>query len=271
MATFRRLPGNLTVRHRVCWELAAATVIFAAGCRPGFQLKRFPTNDGLYKASLREYQNHKWENAVAGFEKLTIELPARDTLLARSFWYLASAHQRQGEYLLAAQSFSRLVESFPDDSLADRAALEAARSYRRLWRKPQLDPTYGETALATYNTLLGLYPNSPLVPIANREIGELENWFAIKSYDAGMYYLRRGAYDSAILYFKDILSKWPNTPTVRDASLRLVRAYRAIRYREDASEMCTQLRRRYPSDREVRESCAGVPDALPPTQMPPAG
>ena len=32
--------------------------------------------------------------------------------------------------MLAAQSFSRLVESFPDDSLADDAALEAARSYR---------------------------------------------------------------------------------------------------------------------------------------------
>ena len=106
-----------------------------------------------------EFQHKRWDNAVSGFEKLTTDLSARDSLLPRSYWYLASAHERLGEHLLAAQSFSRLVESFPEDSLADDAALESSRSYRRLWRKPQLDPMYGETAIASYNTLIGLYPD----------------------------------------------------------------------------------------------------------------
>ena len=74
---------------------------------------------------MAEYQKHHWDNAITGFEKLTTDLPPRDSLLTRSYWYLASAHERQGEHLLAAQSFSRLVESFPEDSLADDAALEA--------------------------------------------------------------------------------------------------------------------------------------------------
>ena len=143
--------------------------------------------------------------------------------------------------LLAAQSFERLVESFPEDSLADDAGLEAARSYRRLWRKPGLDPKYGETALASYNTLIGLYPTSPLVAAAQKDIAELENWFAKKDYDAGMYYFRRKAYDSGILYFKDVLAKFANAPMARDAAMKLVEAYKAIRYREDASELCTQM------------------------------
>ena len=193
-------------------------MVGVAACRPEFQLKNFTTNDVLYKASLAEYQRHHWDNAIQGFEKLTTDLPARDTLLPRSYWYLASSHQHQDELLLAAQSFERLVESFPEDSLADDAGLDAARSYRRLWRKPGLDSKYGEQALASYNTLIGLYPTSPLVAVAQKDIAELENWFAKKDYDAGMYYFRRKAYDSGILYFKDVLAKFANAPMARDAA-----------------------------------------------------
>ena len=252
--------------YRHLWRFAAAGLLVAsAACKPDFILKKYTTNQSLYNAGLKEFNRHKWDNAIAAFEKLTLDLPARDSLLPRSYWYLATAHEKQGEHLLAAQSYSKLVESFPDDSLAPNAALEAARSYWHLWRKPSLDPTYGQTALATYNTLIGLYPTSPIIPTAQKEIAELENWFAIKNYDAGMFYLRRKAYDSAIIYFKDVLSRWPNAPKTREASLRLVDAYKAIRYREDASDLCTQLRKKYANDAEVRETCNGIPDVATPS------
>lgn len=255
---------------RTSWRLAAALAVTAVACRPQFQLKRFTTNEDLYKAGLREYERKKWDNAVTAFEKLTVELPARDSLLSRSFWYLANAHEKRDEHLLAAQSFSRLVESFPDDSLADDAALESCRSYRRLWRKPQLDPTYGETALAACHSMMALYgESSPLAPQAQKQISELENWFAIKNYDAGMYYLRRKAFDSAIQYFRYVLEHWPEAPKAKEASLRLVEAFREIRYREDASEQCTQLRRKYANDPEVREVCQGIPDSPAPTASSP--
>jgi outer membrane protein assembly factor BamD len=244
------------------WRCLAAGLLLtvSAACHADFQPNKYKKHEELFRAGLREFERHKWDNAIAAFEKLTLELPARDSLLPRSYWYLATAHERQGEHLLAAQSFSKLVESFPDDSLSDDAALEAARSYWKMWRKPQLDPTYGETSLATYNTLLGLYPTSSLVPQAQKELASLEIWFAIKNYGTGMFYMKRGAFDSAIMYFKDILSRWPNSPTARQTSLRLVEAYKAIRYREDASELCTQLRKKYVNDAGVSKACNGIPD-----------
>jgi outer membrane protein assembly factor BamD len=229
-----------------------------AACHPDFQLKDYTSNEVLYAASFKEYQRHKWDNAIAGFEKLTTDLPPRDTLLPRSYWYLASAHSHNNEFLLAAQSYSRLVESFPDDSLADDAALESARSYARLWRRPQLDPLYGETAIASYNTLIGLYPQSPLIPSATREIADLENRLAIKDFEAGDYYFRRKAYDSGIIYFKDVLAKYATTPTARVAEMRLVEAYKAIKY-PDAADHCATLRARFPNDRDVEHVCQGVP------------
>jgi len=248
------------------WRYTAAVLllIVAAACQHEFKPDKFKNNEQLFRAGLREFENHKWDNAVAAFEKLTLDLPARDSLLPRSYWYLATAHEKQGEHLLAAQSYQKLVESFPDDSLADDAALESARSYWKMWRKPSLDPTYGETALANYNTLLGLYPTSPLVPVAQKELADLENWFATKNYETGLFYFRRKAFDSAILYFKDVLQRWPNSPTARATSMKLVEAYKAIRYREDASDLCTQLRKRYANDSGVKGVCNGIPDA--PTQ-----
>lgn len=247
-----------------------AAVLVLGACRQAFQASRFSSNVELYEASLREYERRNWENAVAGFDRLTLELPARDTLLPRSYWYLGQAHQQRKEWLLAAQTFSRLAEGFPQDTLAERAMLESARSYRRLWRKPTLDAEYGETALSTYRQFVLSHPQSPLLPEANAEIAELEEWFAQKWYNAGMDYFRLKAYDSSIIYFRDVMRSYPSAPTSRRAGLRLVEAFRAIRYREDELEVCAILRTQYPDDREVLETCGPAPTPADPGSAPPA-
>lgn len=238
--------------------LLVALLFAAVACHPDFQLAQYPTHEALYRAATKEFDAHRWDNAVLAFEKLTTDLSARDTLLPRAYWFLARAHEEHGDHILAATSYSRLVESFPDDSLADDAALASARQYWQMWRKPALDPTYGETALATYTTLLGLYPTSPLVPVAKKELAQIEDQFARKNYLTGMYYFRKGGYDSGIIYFKDVLTKYPTSPTARDAQLRLVDAYKAIRYKDDAVDACAVLRKTYPDDAEVRMACDGV-------------
>ena len=244
--------------HSSTRVLVAVLLLAVAACHPEFQPTSFSTNEALYKAATEEFKQGRMDNAIAAFEKLTTDLPARDTLLPRSHWFLAKAHAARSEWVSAAASYNHLVESFPDDSLADDAALEAGRSYRKLWRKATLDPTYGESARASYATLLSLYPQSPLVPEAQKELAELEEMFAQKDYLAGLYYMRRGGYDSGIIYFKDVVAKHPDSPTGRLAQLRLVESYKAIRYKEDAQDVCFSLRKRYENDAEVKAACADV-------------
>jgi outer membrane protein assembly factor BamD len=265
-AFLRVFPSDMLLTRRAL--LLAAMLFAIAACHPEFQITQYPTNDTLYRAATREYAAARWDNAVSAFEKLTTDLPARDTLLPRAYWFLAKAHENRGEWVLAATSFTRLVESFPDDTLSDDAALEAARAYKKMWRKPGLDPAYGETALATYNTLLSLYTESPLIPTAKKELAELEEMFAQKNYSTGMYYFRRGGYDSGIIYFKDILTKYPNAPTARLAQLRLVDAYKVIHYKDDAQDVCAALRKSYPDDADVRTSCKDVAVMAVPTAAP---
>ena len=243
--------------------------LLLAACSSGFQLQAYQTNESLFAASLAEFQRGRWENAIAGFERLTLQLPARDTLLPRAHWYLGVAHQRRDEDLLAAQSFVRLVEDFPADTLADDALFEAASAYQRIWRKPELDSQYGETAISTYQTLLSAFPDSPRRADAEREIGRLLEWMAQKDYDTGLYYQRRRAFDSAIIYFQDVVERYPDTPTARLSSLRLLEIYRRLNYREEAEEACAAMRTKYPSDAEVRSACGAGPAAPTAPRAPP--
>jgi len=249
------------MRARTPILVALAAVAALSACRTGFRMSRYRDNATLYAAATHEYDRGKGANAILAFEKLTNDLPARDTLLPRAYWYLANAHGRQKEHLLAAQGYTRLYESFPDDTIADDAALAAGRSYRRLWRKPTLDPTYGEPAMATFNTLLGLFPSSEHADSARAEILELENWFANKNFQTGRYYFRRKAYESGNIYLKTVLERWPHVPKARDAMILLADSYRLTRYKEELAETCVQLRTVYPGDAAAEKPCAGVATA----------
>jgi outer membrane protein assembly factor BamD len=185
-------------------------------------------------------------------------------------YQLGRAHSGRGEHLLAAQSFSRVPQEFPNDTLADDALFAAAREYQRMWRKPVLDAEYGQTALATYRSVLNGYPDSPLVPQVGARIAELNDWFAKKDLENAMHYVRRKAYDSAIIYLRDITRMYPAAPTARTAYLQLVRSYKAIRYREEMTEICGEMRRAYPTDVEVREACGAAPAAAAAPVTPPA-
>ena len=254
--------------HFRTWTYLAVAAAGLTACRHGFRVTRYPSSEALYTAGVHEFQRRHWGNAIMAFEKLTNDLPARDTLLPRSYWYLAQAHERQDEHLLAAQSFTRLFESFPDDTLADDAAYESGRSYRHLWRKPSLDPTYGETAITAFNSLIGLYPDSEHSERARQEITELEQWFATKNYETGMYYFRRKAWDSALIYFRGVIERWPHVPRARDALLRMAETNQRIRYREDYAEACAKLRQSFPGDREVARVCRNAPSVAADTTRP---
>jgi outer membrane assembly lipoprotein YfiO len=228
----------------------------AAACRAPLDIKKFQGNpERLYVVSYQAFQHHRWDDAVAGFEKLTLDLPAHDTLLSRSYFYLGQAHEHKAEPLLAAQSFSRLADAFPDDSLAAPALFRAGRSYERLWRRPDLDDTYGQSALAEFQTLLALYPTSPLKDASDQQVAHLQEWFAEKDYLNGLHYYHFHAWDSGIIYLKDVIKNYPNVPVTRKAYLLLVDSYRKIHYKEDAADVCNTMRVTYPQDLEVQRKC----------------
>jgi outer membrane protein assembly factor BamD len=239
--------------------LLALLLAAPLACKPPFDPKIYPNADKLYQAAMAEYKAGHWDNAIKAFEKLTLDLPARDLRLPLAFYYLAQSQEKNGENLLAAGTYNRLIDAFPQDSLVDDALYQSGRAYEREWRHPELDATYGRAAITAYQSLLASYPDSPYANRTQKELTKLDEWLAEKDYNTGYLYLKRKAYDSAILYFKDVIRQHPNAKKTRDAYLRLLEAYRAIRYTEDARDLCDAMRKAYPNDREVSTDCGPAP------------
>src|SRR5690606_6827585 len=244
-------------------RFAAAAILglalLASGCGRSFRPQNFEVGQPLFDVAMERFERGKWGDAAAGFERLTLELSPSHALLPESMYYLGMSRERRGEHLLAAQSFTRLTGSFPSDTLADDGLFQAGMSYAGLWRKPQLDPEYGDLALDAFRTLLSDYPNSSRADTARVEVAELTEARARKDYLTGRFYLRRRYRDSAILYFLSVVERYPTTEAARLSYLGLLDAYRAIGYDEEASEICQTMRQQYASDSETLEACPPAP------------
>jgi outer membrane protein assembly factor BamD len=239
--------------------LLALLLTAPLACKPPFDPKIYPNADKLYQVAMAEYKARRFDNAAKAFEKLTLDLPARDPRLPLAFYYLAQSQEKNGENLLAAGTYNRLIDAFPQDTLVDDALYLSGQAYEREWRHPELDATYGRSAITAYESLLASYPDSPFSKRAQDRLARLDEWLAEKDYNTAYLYLKRKAYDSAILYLKDVIRQHPNAKKTRDAHLRLLEAYRAIKYAEDARDLCDAMRKAYPNDRDVREACGPAP------------
>ncbi len=249
-----------------------AIALLLSACAGGttFTQGEASTNANLFAASLKAEQHKNWAKASKGFEQLTFQLPARDPALPLAYYYLGVAHQHTGEFILAAQAFSRVPENFPEDTMASLATYEAGVSYAKLWRRPDLDSDYGTTAISTFQSFLAAYPDSPLRDSAALAIDRLNEMFAKKNLETADLYAKQKAFDSSIIYYKDILARYPQTKTAKPAMMGLIKAYRAISYIDDANDACATLREKYGKDRDVQHLCpVKVKPAAPAVKPPP--
>jgi outer membrane protein assembly factor BamD len=130
------------------------------------------------------------------------------------------------------------------------------------WRRPELDPTSAEEALAEYRELVARYPDSRAAERVRLTLAKMADMFGEKTYKAGIFYYRLKAYDSAIIYFRSVVADYGESSFAPRALMMLVQAYREIGYGEEERETCAHLRQYYPNTEDLDQTCpaaAGTP------------
>jgi outer membrane protein assembly factor BamD len=211
--------------------------------------------DRQWDQAIFTFRHGRWKKATELFQKVIAEFPPGDPRVAQAHFYLGEVQFARSENLDAVREFRRVSDESPNDPLASEALLRVGDAYANLWKRPELDPTYGTTALAAYNELLSRYPGTSAAERGQKKVSALQEKFAIKQYKAALYYLRFKAYDSAILYLKDLVATYPRASIAPDALLRLIGAYRRLGYKEDVRETCGYLRRFHAKAPGVTEAC----------------
>ncbi|HEX7243029.1 MAG TPA: outer membrane protein assembly factor BamD, partial [Longimicrobiaceae bacterium] len=216
--------------------------------------------DALYERGMAAYQSGKHGRAV-DFLTRFLQASAGDPRALQARVTLARAHMARREYILAAGEYTRLINETPPDSLQRAGRFGLCEAYQRLSPKVQLDQEYTGGAIAYCESLATYYPGTPEGIQAAAWVRDLQAKMAEKSYQAGMFYFKRTAYDAAVIYFQETVSQFPATAAAPAALLRMVESYDRIGYKEEAAEARARLLRDYPESAEAKSLPAPAPTA----------
>ena len=218
------------------------------------------TIDSLWRAGERAFNSGKWGTAANLFTRLAGAMPATDPRLTRLHFYQGEIDLARGNELDAVRQFRRIADETPDDSLAPDALMRAGDAYMQLWKRPELDPTYGQTALSVFQEVGSRYPGTDAAKRAELRVRQLNERFAYKEYRNALFYYKFKAWDSAVLTLRALIAQYPRTEIVPDALEKLVLSYRALGYEEDVKETCDYIGRFFPEREGLRRLCPAAAD-----------
>ncbi len=252
--------------------VAVGVVVALSGCwplrgkpktAPSAVLSNSPrTVDSLWQVGQRAFNTGNWNQANQVFTRLGTAMPVADRRIARLNFYKGEIELALGNELDAVRQFRRLSDEAPDDSLAPDALLRAGDAYAALWKRPELDPTYGQTSLGVYQEVQSRYPNTTAAKRAVAKVRELNDQFAQKEYFSALFYYKFKAYESAILILRSLVLQYPRATVVPEALEKLVLSYKALRYEEDIKETCGYIAQSFSVGQGPRKLCPVHPAAI---------
>jgi outer membrane protein assembly factor BamD len=208
--------------------------------------------DELFARGVERMEARRWDAAIEAFERFSFRFPGHP-LQQEARFRLAESYFGKREHLTAATEYIRFAIDYPNSQWSDHARFGACRAYHQLAPPPVLDQQYTFAAIEHCGTMAEYYPESQFAPRAREIVVEMTNRLAEKEFNAAEHYLRRRAYDSAIMYYAEVIAAFPATPSAPRALLRLVEVYDRLGWEAEEAAARQRLLRDYPTSAEARE------------------
>jgi outer membrane protein assembly factor BamD len=230
---------------------ATAGFVLVAACGARQENLAILPADDLYARGLAAMEAGDHEEAIVLLDYFVAQ-HLGDPRAPDARMMLGDAHFARSEYATAATHYMRLVNDFPLHARALEARFKTCDAYFQLSPNPPLDQEYTRSALAHCQSVADYYPGTEEATDALAHVATLRQKLAEKLYNTGVHYFRRREYDSAVVYFKEVVDQFPATSVAPQALEQLVETYTRIGYVEDAAEARERLLRDYPQSPEAQ-------------------
>lgn len=214
----------------------------------------------FYEAAKEEFENRNWEAAIKLYEQLESKFPY-GRFAQQSQMEVAYSYYKLGETAQALSAIDKFMKLHPNHPNADYALyLKGLVNFKEdlgpltriAFVKQDLadrDPKAARESFEAFKELVTRFPQSRYADDARERMAYLVEALARHEVHVAQYYLSRGAYLAAVNRAQDAITRFPNSPTHREALEVMVEAYDRMGSHDLRDDARKVLAKNYPADK----------------------
>jgi outer membrane protein assembly factor BamD (BamD/ComL family) len=175
------------------------------------------------------------EQAMQIYDEVISSLPNHD-LAARSLYGKGKLLLKDYDFRFAIEVFQTLIRRFPKHELAPEAYVEIAKAYFIQCKEQYPDPDHLDLAEINLKKFRQDFPGDQRFELADNYLAEMHELFAKQLFETGHFFERTKKYNAAVIYYTQLLRKYPMTQIALNASERLARVQAKINKMEKKKE-----------------------------------
>lgn len=124
-------------------------------------------------------------------------------------------------YYEAEEEFNKVISRYPDSEWSAAAKFQIASCRASLSKGPAYDQGAAQEAKERFEVFVKEHPDAVLSLDAEKNISQIREKEAEASYNIGRFYEKQLAFDSAKVYYNDIVNNYAESPWASQAASRL--------------------------------------------------
>ena len=150
-------------------------------------------------------------------------------------YYQAESLFKLKQYTDAISSYERFLQYSIDQDKNEYCRFRICESYFSISNKHDRDQSNNDIALETLQIFIDDFPNSKFLDMAEEFILDLRLKKAEKLYETGRLYLKGKEFDSAIIYFNNVIDNYYDTYYSDEARISIIFLYLVKKDKESAT------------------------------------
>ena len=194
--------------------------------------------------AMKLFQDRDYYDARTQFRIVVLNAPGSVSVDQAQF-YLAECHFHMEEFITAAAEYEKVIRLYSRSEFLDDAQFKIGLAYYELSPQAALDQKYTWKAIEELQKFLEDYPESEHKEKATDLLLKIRTKLAKKEFNSADLYRKLGYYESALIYFDEVLNRYYDTEYAEPALFfKALILYRLERY-TDARETLYQLTDKY--------------------------
>ncbi len=160
------------------------------------------------------------DRAIIMYKKIVDNSPFGE-YADKSLFNMAECYRRLRKYDDAIEAYERIVNDYPQSELASESKYQLAYARYEASLDPEYDQETTEEALREFRQISRTTAVPAVAEEAEAALKELRSKKADSAVKIAEFYERQKKYQSAIIYYKDVVSKFPGTEVSQEAQAKI--------------------------------------------------